>query len=80
MPVVHIYTAEGWLSPARKKLMIEKVTNAVVESEGFPAARDMTYVLVHDVTDGGWGYKGQQHRRDDYSVMAPSDPDPSTTA
>lgn len=33
MPVVHIYTAEGWISPARKKLMIEKVTEAVVAAE-----------------------------------------------
>jgi 4-oxalocrotonate tautomerase len=74
MPVVHIYTAEGWLSPARKRLMIEQVTAAVVAAEGFPAARDLTYVLVHDVADGGWGFKGHQHRRAEYAAMAPAEP------
>ena len=53
MPVVHVYTAENWLSAARKKLMIEKITEAVVEAEGLPRVREMTYVLIHDVTDGG---------------------------
>jgi phenylpyruvate tautomerase PptA (4-oxalocrotonate tautomerase family) len=50
MPVIHIYTAEGFLSPARKKLMIEKVTRAAVEAEGLPTT-NRTYVLIHDVPD-----------------------------
>jgi 4-oxalocrotonate tautomerase len=58
MPVVHVYTAENWLSAERKKMMIEKITDAVVESEGHEMVRDMTYVLIHDVPDGGWGFKG----------------------
>lgn len=71
MPVAHIYTAEGWLSPERKKLMIEKVTDAIVEAEGLPAVRELTYVLVSEVPDGGWGFKGRQQRRADYQVHAP---------
>ena len=55
MPVVHIYTAEGWVSPRRKQMMIEKVTDAVVAAEGREEVRAMTYVLVHDVGDGGGG-------------------------
>jgi 4-oxalocrotonate tautomerase len=59
MPVVHVYTAENWLSAKRKKLMVERITEAVVEAEGLPEVREMTYVLIHDVADGGWGYKGR---------------------
>lgn len=74
MPVVHIYTPEGWVSPARKKLMIEKVTAAVVEAEGVPAVREMTYVLVHEVADGGWGFQGRAIRRSDFAGHVPPDP------
>jgi len=74
MPVVHIYTAEGWVSPARKQLMIEKVTAAVVEAEGIPSVRDMTYVLVHDVSDGGWGYQGRIFRESEFKDHIPPDP------
>lgn len=76
MPVAHIYTAEGWLTPARKKLMIEKVTDAIVETEGTPAVRDLDYVLIHDVQDGGWGYAGTQRLRLHYQSLAPIDPMP----
>jgi phenylpyruvate tautomerase PptA (4-oxalocrotonate tautomerase family) len=34
MPIIHVYSTEGWLSPERKKLMIDKITDAVVEAEG----------------------------------------------
>lgn len=78
MPVVHIYTAEGWLSPARKRLMIEKVTDAVVAAEGLPGVRDLTYVLVHDVQDGGWGFRGRQHDRASFADKIPEDPPVAT--
>ena len=52
MPVIHIYTPERFFSPARKLLLIEKVTQAAVEAEGVPTT-DLTYVLVHEVPDGG---------------------------
>jgi 4-oxalocrotonate tautomerase family enzyme len=75
MPVVHVYTAEGWLSPRRKKLMIEKITDAVVEAEGIPSVREMTYVLIHDVPDGGWGFQGKVYVRDQFKDKIPSDSD-----
>lgn len=71
MPVVHIYTAEGWLSPERKKLMIEKVTQAVVEAEGLPEVREMTYVLVQEVADGGWGYRGKPWVKEEFAAHKP---------
>ncbi len=71
MPVVHIYVPEGWIGPARKKVMAEKVTDAVVEAEGVPATREMTYVLIHEVADGGWSFKGRVY---DNEVLAPRRP------
>ncbi|UGQ44572.1 tautomerase family protein [Massilia endophytica] len=74
MPIVHIYTTEGWVSPARKRMMIEKVTNAVVEAEGLPQVRDMTYVVIHDVPDGGWGFQGRVYLKKDFASHIPPDP------
>jgi 4-oxalocrotonate tautomerase family enzyme len=74
MPVVHVYTAEGWLSPERKRRMIEGVTRAVVEAEGLEQVRELTYVLVHEVPDGGWGHRGEQIRREVYEPLRPPEP------
>jgi 4-oxalocrotonate tautomerase len=74
MPVVHIYVPEGWVSPKRKKLMIKKVTDAVVEAEGVPFTKEMTYVLIHDVADGGWSFKGELHTRETMGKYIPEDP------
>lgn len=73
MPVIHIFTPEGFVSPARKRLMIEKVTKAAVEAEGLPTT-DRTYVLVHDVADGGWGWQGDAITRSDFERFLPPDP------
>ena len=74
MPIVHIYTTEGWVSPARKKLMCDLVTNAVVEAEGVPQTRDMTYVVIHDVPDGGWSFQGRVITKKDFEKHIPADP------
>jgi 4-oxalocrotonate tautomerase len=74
MPIVHIYTCEGWVSPARKKLMIDKVTEAVVQAEGVPQTREMTYVVIHDVPDGGWGFQGKLWTRAQFEQFIPPDP------
>ena len=71
MPVVHVYTAENWLSQDRKKLMVEKITQAVVEAEGLPEVREMTYVLIHDVADGGWGYGGKVYTEGQFKNKKP---------
>ena len=74
MPIVHIYTPEGWVSPARKRLMVDKVTQAVVEAEGVPQVKDMTYVVVHDVPDGGWCFQGKVWDKANFSKHIPPDP------
>jgi phenylpyruvate tautomerase PptA (4-oxalocrotonate tautomerase family) len=74
MPDAHIFTAEGWFVPARKKLMIERTTDAIVEAENLPGVRDLTYALIHDVADGGWGFAGTQRLRAQHQALAPRDP------
>jgi phenylpyruvate tautomerase PptA (4-oxalocrotonate tautomerase family) len=78
MPVIHIYTPAGFVSPARKKLLVERVTAAAVESEGLPTT-DMTYVLVHDVPDAGWGWQGKVITQADFAALLPPDPEEPTT-
>ena len=76
MPVIHVYTAEGFLSPARQRLMVEKETAAAVEAEGLPTT-DRTYVLVHEVADGGWGWQGEVIERSRFEALLPPDPEPA---
>jgi 4-oxalocrotonate tautomerase family enzyme len=73
MPVIHVYTAEGFLSPARKRRMVEGLTAAAVEAEGLPT-RERTYVLIHEVPDGGWGYQGRVESKEDFAHLVPADP------
>ena len=73
MPVIHVFAPEGFVSPERKRLMIEKVTAAAVEAEGLPTT-DRTYVLVHDVADGGWGWQGTPITKADFEHLLPDDP------
>jgi 4-oxalocrotonate tautomerase len=58
MPLVQISIPAGSLSVERKRQMIEKVTDAVVEAEGLPV-RAGTWVHINEVPDGGWGTGGQ---------------------
>jgi 4-oxalocrotonate tautomerase family enzyme len=78
VPVIHVYTPEGFLSPARKRLMVEKVTAAAVEAEGLPTT-DRTHVLVHEVPDGGWGWQGETIERRQFERVLPPDPEPDAT-
>jgi len=76
MPIIHVYSTEGWLSPKRKKLMIDKITDAVVEAEGVPEVRKITAVLIHELPDGGWSFQGKQYLKQDYEALIPPDPEP----
>lgn len=58
MPLITVRTLEGLLTPAQKKAMIERVTEAAlsVEGEGF---RPVAWVIVEEVPSGAWGIAGQ---------------------
>lgn len=58
MPLVQISVPAGSLSQEKKAAMIAKVTDACVEAEGIPAARQFTWVQINEVPDGGWGMGG----------------------
>jgi 4-oxalocrotonate tautomerase len=59
MPLVRISVPAGSLDDDKKTAMIAKVTDAVVEAEGVPGARQYTWVLIDEVPDGGWGMTGR---------------------
>lgn len=66
MPLVNIHVPEGSLSQKRKELMIQKVTDAVIEAEGVgDAVRPITWVIIHEVKDGSWGAGGRAVHLDD---------------
>ncbi|TGY88763.1 4-oxalocrotonate tautomerase family protein [Marinicauda algicola] len=58
MPVVTIQTPAGALSEVQKAALISKVTDVVVEVEGFPALRPSVHVLIEEVPAGGYGVGG----------------------
>jgi 4-oxalocrotonate tautomerase len=57
MPLVTIKGVGGYLSPAQKKMMIERVTDAVLSVEG-EGLRPVTWVILEDVPEGQWGVGG----------------------
>ena len=57
MPMVNVKVLEGVFSPAQKKELIRKMTDAVVSIEG-ENARPVTWVVVEEVKSGDWGIGG----------------------
>jgi 4-oxalocrotonate tautomerase len=58
MPMIHIHVPAGSLDRAAKRAVIEAATRAAVEAEGVPVT-DLTWVLIHEIAEGGWGARGQ---------------------
>jgi len=58
MPLITVRTLEGLLTPAQKKTMIERVTNAALSVEG-EAYRPVAWVIVEEIPSGAWGIAGQ---------------------
>ena len=57
MPLVDIQLIEGVFTPAQKKVMIDKVTDAMVAIEG-EAMRPVTWVRIHEIKSGDWAVGG----------------------
>lgn len=57
MPLITVRTLEGLLTPAQKKLMIERVTDAALSVEG-EALRPVAWVIIEEVPSGAWGMSG----------------------
>jgi 4-oxalocrotonate tautomerase len=70
MPLVNIRVPEGSLSQEKKERMIELVTDAVVEAEGYgDAVRPITWVIIDEVKDGSWGAAGRAVRLEDLAKL-----------
>jgi len=74
MPLVNIRVPEGSLSQEKKERMIELVTEAVVEAEGYgDAVKPITWVIIDEVKDGSWGAAGQAVRLEDLAKLVKGD-------
>jgi 4-oxalocrotonate tautomerase len=70
MPLVNIRVPEGSLSQKKKERMIELVTDAVVQAEGYgDAVRPITWVIIDEVKDGSWGAAGRAVRLEDLAKL-----------
>ncbi len=58
MPLVNIEVIENVFTPAQKKELIEKVTDALISIEG-EALRPYTLVKIDEVKDGNWRVGGK---------------------
>lgn len=58
MPIVNIEVIENVFTPAQKKEMLAKVTDAVIAVEG-EALRPYSFVEIDEVKEGNWSIGGQ---------------------
>jgi 4-oxalocrotonate tautomerase len=58
MPLIQVKLIEDVFTPAQKKEMITKLTDAMVAIEG-ENMRSVTWVIIEDVRSGEWGIGGQ---------------------
>jgi len=69
MPLIQVKLIEEVFSPAQKKEIIKKITDAMVSVEG-ENMRSVTWVIVEDVRSGDWGIGGQALTTDDVRGLA----------
>jgi len=58
MPLIQVKLIEEAFTPAQKKEIITKLTDAMVTIEG-ENMRGVTWVVIEDVRSGDWGIGGQ---------------------
>jgi 4-oxalocrotonate tautomerase len=69
MPLVDIQLIKDVFTPAQKKVMIEKVTEAMVSIEG-EAMRPVTWVRVQEIESGDWAIGGNLLTTEAVQAMA----------
>jgi len=69
MPLVTIDLIEEVFSPAQKKELITKVTEAVVQVEG-ENMRPVTWVRINEFKGGHWAIGGKPLRASDVHALA----------
>ena len=58
MPLIHVTLIENVFSQVQKREMIQKLTDAMVSSEG-EKLRSLTWVVIEEVKDGNLGISGK---------------------
>jgi len=69
MPLIQVKLIEGVFTPAQKKEIITKLTDAMVSIEG-ENLRPFTLVTVEDVRSGEWGVGGKTLTTSDVHALA----------
>jgi 4-oxalocrotonate tautomerase len=69
MPLVTIDVIKDVFTPAQKRDLIEKVTDAMVSVEG-EALRGVTWVRVQEIQQGDWGIGGKTLTAADVKALA----------
>jgi 4-oxalocrotonate tautomerase len=69
MPLIQVSLIEEVFSPAQKKQIVQKLTDAMVEIEG-EAMRGVTWVIIQEVRSGEWAIGGQPLSTADVHALA----------
>ncbi len=59
MPLINVVLEEGVFSTEQKHAMAAKLTDVMVEFEGFEAFREVVWVLIEERGRDGWQIGGQ---------------------
>lgn len=69
MPLIQVKLIEEVFTPAQKKEIITKLTEAMIAVEG-ENMRSVTWVIIEDVRSGDWGIGGQALTTDAVRALA----------
>jgi 4-oxalocrotonate tautomerase len=69
MPLIQVKLIEEVFTPAQKKEIITRLTDAMVAVEG-ENMRSVTWVLIEDVRSGEWGIGGKALTTSDVRALA----------
>lgn len=69
MPLIQVKLIEEVFTPAQKKDIITKLTEAMVAIEG-ENLRPVTWVVIEEVRSGEWGVGGQALTTKDVRALA----------
>ncbi len=69
MPLIQVRLIEQVFTPAQKKEIISKLTDAMVSIEG-ENMRPVTWVTIEEVRSGEWGIGGQAMTTDAVRALA----------
>jgi 4-oxalocrotonate tautomerase len=73
MPLIQVRLIEEVFTPAQKKEMISRLTDAMVAIEG-ENMRPVTWVIIEDVRSGDWGIGGQAMTTEAVRALAAGKP------